>query len=84
MIFIKFKIKFYDKNIILVLRNKERSVYFACCILWFTRENIINTKEIFGPILSILTFENDQEAIRLANDTNYGLSSIICCKNKQS
>ena len=31
------------------------------------------TEEIFGPVLPITTFSNDSEAIRLANDTVYGL-----------
>lgn len=34
-------------------------------------------EEIFGPVLSILTFENDQEALQLANSTDYGLVTGI-------
>ncbi|KAH7346105.1 aldehyde dehydrogenase [Pyrenochaeta sp. MPI-SDFR-AT-0127] len=33
--------------------------------------------EIFGPVLTIRTFKTDDEAIKLANDTNYGLSACI-------
>jgi len=33
------------------------------------------TEEIFGPVLGITTFETEDEAIRLANDTEYGLVS---------
>ena len=33
--------------------------------------------EIFGPVLSILTFSNEEEAIQLANSTSFGLSSAI-------
>ena len=29
--------------------------------------------EIFGPVVSVLTFESDKEALALANDTDYGL-----------
>ncbi len=29
--------------------------------------------EIFGPVVSVLTFDNDDEALALANDTGYGL-----------
>lgn len=32
------------------------------------------TEEIFGPVLSIRTFKTEEEAIKLANDTTYGLS----------
>lgn len=34
-------------------------------------------EEIFGPVLVVLPFENDDEAVRLANDTAYGLSGEI-------
>jgi 4-(gamma-glutamylamino)butanal dehydrogenase len=34
-------------------------------------------EEIFGPILSVTTFESVAEAISLANDTNYGLTASI-------
>ncbi|MDR9760112.1 aldehyde dehydrogenase [Rhizobium redzepovicii] len=34
-------------------------------------------EEIFGPILSVTTFENLAEATALANDTNYGLTASI-------
>lgn len=38
----------------------------------------IYREEIFGPVLLIKTFETEEEAIKLANDTSYGLS----CKSK--
>ena len=34
-------------------------------------------EESFGPIVSILRFDSDEEAIRLANDSDYGLSSAV-------
>src|SRR5690625_398521 len=34
-------------------------------------------EEIFGPVLSVLSFENDQEALHLANNTDYGLVTGI-------
>ena len=37
----------------------------------------IAREEIFGPVLSILSFEHEDEAIALANSTIYGLSAII-------
>lgn len=37
----------------------------------------IAREEIFGPVLSVLTFKDEDEAIRIANDTIYGLSAII-------
>ncbi len=34
-------------------------------------------EEIFGPVLSLIGYENDEEAIKIANDTEYGLSGYI-------
>ncbi|KAF2457312.1 aldehyde dehydrogenase [Lineolata rhizophorae] len=37
--------------------------------------------EIFGPVMSIKTFKTEEEAIKLANDTSYGLFSAIFTTN---
>lgn len=37
----------------------------------------IYREEIFGPVISIRTFKTEEEAIRMANDTNYGLSACV-------
>jgi acyl-CoA reductase-like NAD-dependent aldehyde dehydrogenase len=34
-------------------------------------------EEIFGPVLSVMTFQSEEEAVRLANDTIYGLSAYV-------
>lgn len=34
-------------------------------------------EEIFGPVLTILPFDGDEEAVALANDTDYGLSGAV-------
>jgi len=34
-------------------------------------------EEIFGPVVSVMTFEDEDDAIRLANDSDYGLSGSI-------
>jgi acyl-CoA reductase-like NAD-dependent aldehyde dehydrogenase len=39
------------------------------------------TEETFGPILPIVKFKTDEEAIRLANDSPYGLSGTVWSKN---
>lgn len=37
----------------------------------------IAREEVFGPVLSVLTFDDEEEAIRLANDTPYGLAGAV-------
>jgi len=37
----------------------------------------IAREEIFGPVLSIIPYENDDDAVRIANDTPYGLSGFV-------
>ncbi|MBL4929412.1 aldehyde dehydrogenase family protein [Tabrizicola sp. KVB23] len=44
----------------------------------------INREEVFGPVASLLTFETAEEAIALANDTEYGLSAGIWSTNLQN
>ena len=34
-------------------------------------------EEIFGPVLSVMTFAEEAEAVRLANDTPYGLAAAV-------
>ncbi len=42
-----------------------------------TNEMTIAQEEIFGPVLSLIGYENDEDAVRIANDTIYGLSGYI-------
>ena len=37
----------------------------------------IAREEIFGPVLSVITYENDEDAIRIANDTDFGLHAYV-------
>jgi aldehyde dehydrogenase (NAD+) len=42
-----------------------------------TPDMTIAREEIFGPVLSILSYESEEDAVRLANDTVYGLASYV-------
>lgn len=41
----------------------------------------IAREEIFGPVLCVIKYENDQEAISIANDSEYGLLGAVWSKN---
>ena len=52
--------------------------YVAPTVFTDVKNNMkIAREEIFGPVLSVLTFENEAEAINLANDTPYGLAASV-------
>ena len=42
-----------------------------------TNDMTIAKEEIFGPVLSIIKYENEEEAIEIANDTEYGLAGYV-------
>ena len=37
----------------------------------------IAQEEVFGPVLSVITYESDEDAIRIANDSRYGLHAAV-------
>ena len=41
----------------------------------------IAREEIFGPVLCIIPYENEDDAVRIANDTPYGLSGFVTSRN---
>ncbi len=53
--------------------------YFARPTLFadVTNDMTIARGEIFGPVLSILTYRDDDDAVEMANDTNYGLQAYV-------
>ncbi len=41
----------------------------------------IAQEEIFGPVLVIIPYEDEEDAIRIANDSEYGLSGFVVSKD---
>ncbi|NIL20803.1 aldehyde dehydrogenase family protein [Pseudomonas sp. AN3A02] len=59
---------------------------------WFVRPTVfsrvtnqmtIAREEIFGPVLSIITYATEEEALAIANDTPYGLQAYILSSNPE-
>ncbi|MDK1492933.1 aldehyde dehydrogenase [Sinorhizobium sp. 7-81] len=46
-----------------------------------TNDMMIAREEIFGPVLSVISVKTEEEAIKIANDTNYGLASQLYTDN---
>jgi aldehyde dehydrogenase (NAD+) len=44
---------------------------------------VIAREEIFGPVLAILPYKDEEDAIRIANDTHYGLSGYVSSSDPQ-
>ena len=44
-------------------------------------DNAIAQQEVFGPVLSVLSFETDEEAVAIANATDYGLVAGVFTQN---
>jgi aldehyde dehydrogenase (NAD+) len=43
----------------------------------------IAREEIFGPVLSLIAYRDEAEAIAIANDTHYGLAAVVLCGDMQ-
>ncbi|MDP5202389.1 aldehyde dehydrogenase family protein [Flavobacterium sp. DG2-3] len=43
----------------------------------------IAKEEIFGPVLSVITYKTEEEAIEIANDTTYGLQAYVSSSNSE-
>jgi succinate-semialdehyde dehydrogenase/glutarate-semialdehyde dehydrogenase len=51
--------------------------FYPATVMTVKKDNPILNREIFGPIAPIVIFDTDEEAIAIANDTEYGLISYV-------
>src|SRR5699024_12098922 len=42
-----------------------------------TNDMRVAQEEIFGPVLTVMSFKDEEEAVRLANDVDYGLAGYV-------
>lgn len=58
--------------------GKQGGYFYAPTVMdQLPSEAAVLKEELFGPVLPIVTFETQEEALRLANDTEYGLASYV-------
>jgi acyl-CoA reductase-like NAD-dependent aldehyde dehydrogenase len=51
--------------------------WFPCTLVEANNDDRISREEVFGPVAAVISFEDEADALRLANDTPYGLSGSI-------
>jgi acyl-CoA reductase-like NAD-dependent aldehyde dehydrogenase len=55
--------------------------WFPCTLVEASNGDRIAREEVFGPVAAVIPFEDEADAIRIANDTPYGLSGSIWTEN---
>ncbi|MDG3015297.1 aldehyde dehydrogenase family protein [Speluncibacter jeojiensis] len=62
-------------------RLGERGFYVEPTVFVGDNDLTIAREEIFGPVATVIPFRDNDEAVRLANDTKYGLNAMIYTQN---
>ena len=55
--------------------------WFPCTLVEASNEDRVAREEVFGPVAAVIPFEDEADAVRIANDTPYGLSGSIWTEN---
>ncbi len=55
--------------------------WFPCTLVEASNDDRVAREEVFGPVAAVIPFEDEADAIRIANDTPYGLSGSIWTEN---
>lgn len=64
------------------VREETGGFYMAPTIfVGVTQEMTLAREEVFGPVLAVTRFDTEEEAVRLANATDYGLASAVWTSN---
>jgi betaine-aldehyde dehydrogenase len=58
-----------------------KGFWFPCTIVEATNDDRVAREEVFGPVAALIPFDDEADAIRIANDTPYGLSGSIWTQN---
>jgi len=55
--------------------------WYPCTLVEASNDDRVAREEVFGPVAALISFADEEEAIRIANDTPYGLSGSIWTEN---
>ncbi|AZA10582.1 acetaldehyde dehydrogenase ExaC [Corynebacterium gerontici] len=66
------------------IEGLEGGFYIEPTIFKGTNDMTVFQEEIFGPVLSVATFKDFDEAIKIANDTNYGLGAGVWTRHQNT
>jgi betaine-aldehyde dehydrogenase len=58
-----------------------KGFWYPCTIVEASNDDRIAREEVFGPVAALIPFDDEADAIRIANDTPYGLSGSIWTEN---
>jgi acyl-CoA reductase-like NAD-dependent aldehyde dehydrogenase len=58
-----------------------RGFWYPCTLVEASNDDRIAREEVFGPVAALIPFADEEEAVRIANDTPYGLSGSIWTEN---
>jgi betaine-aldehyde dehydrogenase len=59
----------------------SRGFWFPCTLVEASNDDRVAREEVFGPVAALIPFEDEADAIHIANDTPYGLSGSIWTEN---
>jgi acyl-CoA reductase-like NAD-dependent aldehyde dehydrogenase len=73
---------YVDGNVVYRGNTPEGSgFWFPCTVVEASNDDRVAREEVFGPVAAVIAFEDEADAVRIANDTPYGLSGSIWTEN---
>jgi acyl-CoA reductase-like NAD-dependent aldehyde dehydrogenase len=73
---------YVDGNVVYRGNTPEgKGFWFPCTLVEATNDDRVAREEVFGPVAAVIPFEDEADAVRIANDTPYGLSGSVWTEN---